>query len=407
MDETTILIVDDTKENLVILMGLLDDFDILVAPDGETAVELAQEEDVDLILLDIMMPGLNGFEVSKILSQDERTKQIPIIFVTSKTDEDDIKEAFESGGVDYITKPVKKSEVLARIKTHLELKRHRDNLEALVAEKTVRIRQKNEEIQNKNLELEIAIATVEQRNQEIEAERKKVEAANQAKTNFLRNIHHELRTPMSGIIGFNNLMLAEDLDDTLKEYAEIVNTSANALLTIIGDILHFTEMEHGEFKLDSLPLNPRSIVQDIHNLFAVKAKEKQIILSCTVDETFPQYLTGDPGRLRQILFIIVGNAVKFTKQGKITLSMKYDASGTNPVLVCEVRDTGIGIPEKERDKLFEPFFQVDESCTRIHGGIGLGLANAKRMIEMMNGEISLESKPGEGTSVKFSVTLSF
>jgi len=378
-NKSTVLIVDDVRENIQVLGNFLEKQNIEIAAtnSSQKAIQIAKQIAIDLILLDIMMPEMDGFDVCKALKASDKTKNIPIIFITAKTEMRDIVTAFELGGVDYIMKPINEKEVLARVLTHLELKKHRDHLEELVKEKTA----------------------------ELEKAKQEAESANEAKTTFLVNVHHELKTPMNGIIGMNMLLLDTDLDEEQREYVEIIGSSANAQLTIINDVLHFTEIARGRMTLDACELNVRFIVKEINDILTVRAREKKIKLVCSVRDGVPETLIGDSGRLRQILLNICGNAVKFTENGGVNITIDCEIKGHSDVrLSFEVSDTGIGIPEDKMGSLFKPFSQVDDALTRKYGGLGLGLANARQLIEMMGGEITVESTLGKGTTFRFFVS---
>jgi len=379
-NKSTVLIVDDVRENIQVLGNLLEKQNIEIAAtnSSQKAIQIANQIAIDLILLDIMMPEMDGFDVCKALKASDKTKDIPIVFITAKTETEDIVTAFEIGGVDYIMKPINEKEVLARVLTHLELKKHRDHLEELVKEKTA----------------------------ELEKAKLEAESANEAKTNFLVNVHHELKTPMNGIIGMNMLLLDTDLAEEQREYSEIIGSSANAQLTIINDVLHFSEIASGRITLDDCELNVSSIVKEINDILAVRAREKKTNLVYSVPDSVPETLIGDPGRLRQILLNICGNAVKFTENGGVNIAVDCEMEGRSDVrLSFEVSDTGIGIPEEKMSSLFKPFSQVDDTSTRRYGGLGLGLVNASQLIEMMGGEITVESTPGKGTTFRFFVKL--
>jgi len=375
-----VLIVDDVPRNLQVLGNLLrsENLDISVATNGEQAIGIAKEISPDLILLDVNMPGVDGFEACEYLKENEKTREIPIIFLTARTETEDIVKGFELGAVDYVTKPINSAELLARVRSHLELKMHRDHLGDLVRERTI----------------------------DLERAKNQAEAANESKTRFLTNVNHELLTPMNGIIGMNSLMLDTALDEEQQEYAEMIASSANAQLTIINDVLHFTQMEHGQLVLEECELGIQSIVQEIIDVLAAKAREKQLGLACAVDEDVPEVLLGDPGRLRQIFLNLLGNAVKFTEAGEVNTRVTVsERSPTNTTLQVAVSDTGIGIPQGELDAIFKPFSQVDDSLSRKYGGLGLGLTNVRQLIEMMDGQISVESTEGKGTVFRFTLKL--
>jgi signal transduction histidine kinase/ActR/RegA family two-component response regulator len=231
------------------------------------------------------------------------------------------------------------------------------------------------------------------------------ERASKAKSEFLAMISHEIRTPMNGVIGLTDLMLYSELTATQREYLGMIKSSSNALLDIINEILDFSRMEAGTLALSPASFHLRPLLQDMFTPLTVRAKEKSLALHWEIAPDVPDTLEGDPGRLRQIMINLVGNAIKFTESGEVAVSVALQSSTpTEPVqLLFAVRDTGIGIPPEKQAAIFQPFQQADSSITRRYGGTGLGLTISSRLIEMMGGTLRLESDPGKGSIFYFSV----
>ena len=357
--EYRILVVDDEPVNIQVLSNLLSfrNYTVVKAYNGLEALHMFENGDVfDLVLLDVMMPKMSGYDVCRTLRYKYSLFELPIVMLTAKNQVQDIVYGFQAGANDYIQKPFDKGELLARVKTLLELKY------AMVA------------------------ATV----------------ANKAKSLFLANMSHELRTPLNAVIGLTDLLLKTQMDEKQRDYTEKMHIASSALLGIINNILDFSSIDAGKMKLQRVDFDLHMMFDELDDYFRSLHSDSEIELRFETGETIPKMLRGDSLRLNTVFVNLIDNAYKFTEKGSITVrSNVVRRDPDNVMLEFAVEDTGIGMSSEQMQSIFEVFNQADNSATREYGGAGIGLAITQEMVKLMGGTITVSAKEGQGTVFTF------
>ncbi|MCF8228910.1 MAG: response regulator [Bacteroidales bacterium] len=369
-DKPKILIVDDKQENLVALELLLKEFDVefIRALSGNEALAMTLKHEFALAIIDIQMPGMDGYETVELIHSDPEISYFPVIFVSAiHKDEYNIIKGIETGAVDFISKPIVPPILRGKVKVFLDLYEQRKLLQTS--------------------------------NEELKTAKEEAERNSFLKSLFLATMSHEIRTPMNGIIGVLDLLRRGGLNKEQEELINIIDISGHNLLSIINDILDFSKIEAGQVQLENTKFNIYRIIDEIVKLLKIKADERENNLLTEIDSSVPRYLQGDPLRLKQIIINLTNNALKFTKQGKVKIRVYLVSEFENKQkLRFEVIDNGIGISEEGQKKLFKSYSQIGESTQRQYGGTGLGLVISKNLVELMDGEIGVESEEGKGST---------
>lgn len=385
-----ILIVDDNKNNLLSLNGLIEEFiknvQVITADSGMAALNLVMKQPVDLIIMDIQMPEMDGFETAQMMRSWKKMEQIPIVFLTAAYKSIEFEQrGFDIGAADYLTKPIDTAQLISRINSYLRFIRQEHQHQ----------RELEHKVQERTLELSQAI-------QQLQEAKQLAEAANLAKSRFLANMSHELRTPLNAILGYCE-MLQESMEDLGEAECladlQKIRLSGNQLLELISNLLDISKIEMGRMTVCYETINLLTLLNEVTHRVQPLMEQRNNAFHCNYQEDIPKAIYADLTKVRQILLNLLNNAAKFTESGQVTFAVTSEIQNSQEWVSFRITDTGIGITSEQLSQLFQIFTQADASPTRKYGGTGLGLAISKQFTEMMAGTFSVQSEFNQGTTV--------
>jgi two-component system sensor histidine kinase/response regulator len=417
--QARILAVDDSPTYLAYLVGILVEEGYIVsqANSGQEALQKMKEESFDAVILDLVMPGMDGIEVCQTINNLQSTDADPIVMLllTAHENKDEMTRGLAAGADDFVGKSSDLAVLKARIRALLRRKFLQDENKRIVEElknkelETLRARARQEVVEARAAlveELERSSSELRSSNDQLEKARSEAFKASESKSQFLATMSHEIRTPINGVIGMASLLEDTRLDAQQSDFVMSIKRSAEALLTVINDILDFSKVEAGKLDLEIVDFDLEQLILDAEKTIAFSASQKGLKLSLTRPENLKYMVGGDPGRVRQILLNLLSNAIKFTHVGQVQLRVTIlNETEQNIRFLFEVQDSGIGIPAHALERMFKAFSQADASTTRRFGGTGLGLSICKRLVELMDGEIGVNSTEDKGSIFWFTLPL--
>jgi len=405
-----ILIVDDNSENIEMMTIMLNskNHQVISAGNGQEALEKLHSEKFDLIISDILMPVMDGFQLCRECKKDRELSNICFIFYTATyIDAKDEEFSLALGAQKFIRKPQEPEIFLKLIEEAIETSGNGENAPIQYKEQDEKdiLKLYSErliaKLEKKNLDLENEIASHKETEKELIQAKEKAEGSDKLKTAFLENISHEIRTPLNGIIGFSDLITDSDLSaEKRKQYSQIIRDSGDQLLSIVNDIISIATIEAGQEKPQEKRCDINKLLELIKKQNSYKAETKNlsfVVSSALTDDE--AIVLIDETKLLRILINLVNNAIKFTDEGYINVTCRLNGN----FIKFTVEDTGIGIPPEMHEKIFDRFFQIDYSETRLYSGNGLGLSIVKSYVHFLNGEIHVDSNPGQGSKFYFTL----
>ncbi|MCL2605468.1 MAG: response regulator [Defluviitaleaceae bacterium] len=366
-EKNRILIVDDEKSNLEILLSILgQEYTIYMTKNGFGAIDMAHKYLPDLILLDIIMPDTNGYEVLATLKASAVTKHIPVIFVTGLNSVEDEEKGFNMGAADFISKPFNSRIARSRVRNQIKIVNYANSMKRLY--------------------------------NELEAMAKTAETANRTKSSFLARMSHEIRTPLNAILGISEIQLQDNSLPLEKKQAFVkIYNSGDLLLGIINDILDLSKIEAGKQELNLARYSVTHLIKDTAHINTAKCAHKPIAFKLDIDENIPSHLYGDELRIKQIINNLLSNAFKYTKSGEVKMAVRAEAAGEAVILTFNVSDTGQGMTEEQVNTLFDEYTRFNMDANRTTEGTGLGMSIVQNLVRLMDGEITVQSELGKGT----------
>ncbi len=429
----TILVVEDSRTQAIELQFLLESngYDVHVSHDGRQALHWLQSEIPDVIITDIVMPEVNGYELCRAVREDSRLCQVPVVLLTSLSAPDDVVEGLKCGADNFLIKPFEKKSLLSRLHyilinremrltkpTSIGLNIVFDGKQHTITADRAQILdlffssfetalQKNHQLEATVRQLRETQDYLRQAKEEVEKAMQRAKEANRAKSRFLSNMTHELRTPLSAVIGMSDLLFETELDFEQNEYVTAIKNSSENLLTLVDDILDLSRIESQRVEIEKVDFDIYAMLDLISGIFQKQTTDKGLNFAVNIDPDMPQYVVGDETRLRQILINLLSNAVKFTLSGQVALNVKVigNAKSATVSVRFEVADTGIGIHKEQQQSLLEAFEQADNSSNRTFSGSGIGLAIVSRLIKLLGSEIEIDSKVNRGSTFAFKIDL--